>query len=206
VSNVRIPINLASEPFRRDRPILVASAAVAGLLALTLLIMIGKIVREHDSAADQRALVERLSAQVQRLSSQQNALDATLRQPENSVVLERSVFLNSLIQRKAISWTRIFSDLEKVMPYNVRLVSVRLPQVDNQNQVLLDMVVGADDSAPVLDFLKRLEKAPQFGPTSVVNSIPPSQTDKLWKYRISVNYSQTGPALRPAKVEEASAQ
>ncbi len=41
-------------------------------------------------------------------------------------MLERSLFLNTLIERKAISWTKIFADLEKVLPYNVRLVSVRL--------------------------------------------------------------------------------
>ena len=70
-----------------------------------------------------------------------------MRRPENAEVLERSLFLNTLIDRKAISWTKIFEDLEKVMPYNVRLVSVRLPAVDSNNQVLLDMVVGAKDVA-----------------------------------------------------------
>ncbi len=92
-------------------------------------------------------------------------------------MLERSLFLNTLIERKAISWTKIFADLEKVMPYNVRLVSVRLPEVDSNNQVLLDMVVGAKDVPPILELLKRLEASPQFGPTSVQSSAPPSQTD-----------------------------
>ncbi len=36
-------------------------------------------------------------------------------QPENASVLYRSLMFNSLIQRKAISWTRIFSDLETVL-------------------------------------------------------------------------------------------
>ncbi len=39
------------------------------------------------------------------------------------------------------------------MPYNVRLVSVRLPEVDSNNQVLLDMVVGAKDVPPILELL-----------------------------------------------------
>ncbi|MBV8819393.1 MAG: hypothetical protein JO022_13625, partial [Acidobacteriaceae bacterium] len=125
-----------------------------------------------------------------RVNAEQAQLDALLRRPENAEVLERSVFLNSLIERKAISWTRIFADLEKIMPSNVRLVSVRLPQINTQNQVLLDMVVGADEPAPVLQLLKKLQESKQFGPTSLVNSIPPSQTDKLWKYRVSVNYAQ----------------
>ena len=91
-------------------------------------------------------------------------MNATLRLPDNAEVLERSLFLNTLIERKAISWTKIFADLEKVLPYNVRLVSVRLPEVDSDNAVLLDMFVGAKEVPPVLEFLKRLEASPQFGP------------------------------------------
>jgi type IV pilus assembly protein PilN len=187
---IRTNINLATDPFRRDRPMLVASVAAAALLALMLLVSVGIIVSERHQAKDTRALLDRLETQTAKIAAEQNKLDATLHKPENAEVLERSLFLNSLIERKAISWTRIFADLEKVMPANVRLVSVRLPQVDSRNQVLLDMVVGADDPAPVLQLFKKLEDAPQFGPTSLVNSIPPSQTDKLWKYRVSVNYAQ----------------
>ena len=59
------------------------------------------------------------------------------------MVLERSLLLNTLIERKSISWTKIFADLEGVMPDNVRLIQVRLPQINSRNEVLLDMVVGA---------------------------------------------------------------
>ncbi len=76
------------------------------------------------------------------------------------------------------------------MPYNVRLVQVRLPQVDSHNRVLLDMVIGSDQPDPALQFLDHLEKNPQFGSLTLLSSIPPSQTDKLWKYRVSVNYAQ----------------
>ena len=113
-----------------------------------------------------------------------------LRKPENAEVMERSLFLNTLIDRKAISWTKIFADLEKVMPYNVRLVSVRLPEVDSDNDVLLDMVVGAKEVPPVLELVKRLEASPQFGPTNVQNSAPPSQTDPFFRYHVSVRYAQ----------------
>lgn len=189
-SRVRIPINLATIPFERDRPILVASAALAAALSLSLFVLTGVILTERHQAADTRVLLVRLNAQMAKITAAQAALDATLSKPQNAEVLDRSVFLNALIDRKAISWTRIFADLEKVMPANVRLVSVRLPQVDSQNQVLLDMLVGAEEPTPVLALLKRLEASPQFGPTSMVSSTPPSQTEKLWKYRVSVSYAQ----------------
>ncbi len=187
---IRVPINLASEPFRRDRPALVGLSVVAVAAAVLLAFQAARIVSERHQAADMRITINRLNAQVRTLDAEQARLNATLRKPENAVVLERSVFLNELIERKAISWTKIFADLEKVMPYNVRLVSVRLPEVDSQNEVLLDMFVGAKDVAPVLEFLKRLEASPQFGPTSVINSAPPSQTDPFFRYHVSVRYAQ----------------
>lgn len=157
---LRVPINLATEPFRRDRPMLVGSAAIAIALCALLIFQVVTIVSGHRQAADIRIAIDRESAQIRSIAAQQAKLNATLRKPENAEVLERSLFLNSLIDRKAISWTKIFADLEKVMPYNVRLVSVRLPAVDSNNQVLLDMVVGAKDVAPILELLKHLEGSP----------------------------------------------
>ena len=187
---IRVPINLASEPFRRDRPAFVGLTAVAVVAVLLLVFQVTRIISERAQAADMRVTIDRLTLQLRTIDAEQNKLNATLRKPENAVVLERSVFLNELIERKAISWTKIFADLEKVMPYNVRLVSVRLPEVDSQNEVLLDMFVGAKEVPPVLEFLKRLEASPQFGPTSVINSSPPSQTDPFFRYHVSVRYAQ----------------
>ena len=187
---LRVPINLASEPFRRDRPLMVGSAALAILLALLLIYQVIAIVSERHRAADIRIAIDRQSERLQVIGAQQAKLNATLRRPENAEVLERSLFLNTLIERKAISWTKIFADLEKVMPYNVRLVSVRLPEVDSNNQVLLDMVVGAKDVPPILNLLKSLEASPQFGPTSVQSSSPPSQTDPFFRYHVMVTYAQ----------------
>ena len=187
---IRVPINLASQPFRRDRPALVGLGAVAAAAALLLVFQVSRVVTARHQSADMLVTLNRLSAQVRTIDAEQAKLNATLRRPENAVVLERSMFLNELIDRKAISWTKIFADLEKVMPYNVRLVSVRLPEVDSRNEVLLDMFVGAKEVPPVLEFLKRLEASPQFGPTSVINSSPPSQTDPLFRFHVSVRYAQ----------------
>jgi hypothetical protein len=187
---LRVPLNLASEPFRRDRQVLVGSAALAIVLGVLLIYQVTAIVSERQRAADIRVAIAQQNARLKAIAAQQAKLNATLRKPENAEVLERSLFLNTLIDRKAISWTKIFADLEKVMPYNVRLVSVRLPAVDSNNQVLLDMVVGAKDVPPILDLLKRLEGSPQFGPTSVQSSAPPSQTDPFYRYHVTVSYAQ----------------
>ena len=187
---MRVPINLSSEPFRRDRPILVASGICAVLLTGLLGILVFLIVSERGQMKQTRTSVERLRSQLGSMATEQAKLDATLRQPANAEVLERSLLLNTLLERKSISWTGIFADLEGVMPPNVRLISVRLPQINSQNEVMLDMVVGAKEPGPVIDFLKRLEESPRFGTVEGHSSLPPSQNEPLYRYRVSVNYAQ----------------
>jgi type IV pilus assembly protein PilN len=187
---MRIPINLASEPFRRDRPLMLALAAASALLAISLVVMISLMLSARDRAAENRTAVLQLNRQLQTLANEQAKLNGTLLRPENAEVLERSLLLNTLISRKGISWTRIFTDLEKVMPHNVRLVYVRLPQIDHDNQVTLDMVVAAESPEPVVDFLRRIERSPLFGASAVSTFLPPAQNEPLWRYRVTVSYAQ----------------
>jgi type IV pilus assembly protein PilN len=187
---MRIPINLSSEPFRRDRPIVAAYAACAIALTVLLAGLIFLILGERHRARDARQSVVRVNAQLRTLVSDQAKIDAFLRQPPNAQVLQRSLLLNELIQRKSISWTRIFADLEDVLPYNVRIVSVRLPQVTSRNEVVLDMNIGVSEPVAVYPFFKNLEASPKFGTLNVHSSTPPSQNDKFYRYRVTVNYAQ----------------
>lgn len=189
MSTVRIPLNLLNEPFRRDRPILVASAATAVLLAGVLVMLISIVMQQRNAARDARATIERYEGQLRALNAEYSKAESFLRQPENEIVLERSVFLNILLQRKGISWTRMFGDLEGIFPPSVRLVSVR-PFVTPDNKVQLDMIVGAQAPDPVFDLLKRFESSAVFGAVTVQGSMPPSQNEPLHRYRLSVNYAQ----------------
>lgn len=185
----RITINLSSEPFRRDRPMVAASIAVGLVLTGLLAMLITLAILEHGTAAETRRDIDQLERRIARLNEEQGKLEAALQRPENAEVLDRVLFINSLLYRKGISWTMIFSDLESVIPHSVRLVSIR-PQVDARNDVLLDMVVGAQSQLPVIDMLKRMEGSPVFGSTEVHNWLPPSQTEPLYRYRVTVNYGR----------------
>ncbi len=186
---MRIAINLASEPFRPRRPVVAATAALAALLLAVLGAVLYMGVEERARLRATREAVARLEQEARTLAAEQARLEAILRQAENAEVLEHSIFYNSLLHRRGISWTRLFEDLEQVMPHDVRLISIR-PQLGAHNEVLLDMVVGAESSEPVVALLARLENSPRFGQTYVHNRIPPSQSEPLLRYRISVRYEQ----------------
>jgi len=127
---------------------------------------------------------------VRTLTDEQARLEGTLRLPMNAEVLERSLLLNTLIQHKSISWTKLFSDLEGVLPDTVKVIQIRLPQVNSRNEVALDLEVGAKNQGQMIEFLKRLQDSPLFGPTSSPRSSPPTQNEPLYRYRVIVSYAQ----------------
>jgi type IV pilus assembly protein PilN len=167
----------------------VASAAVALLLVVSLGALIALALADRSQMADVRRDVARLNAAIREGTKTQAGYDGVLRQPANAEVLERSVFINTLLYRKGISWTRLLSDLEKVMPPNVRVLNIR-PFVTGKNQVTLDLTVGAESPEAVGPLYKALEASPLFGGLFQQTYSPPSQADPLFRYRVTVNYAQ----------------
>jgi len=186
---MRIAVNLASEPFRRDRAMVVGTAAASVLLTILLGVLVYLAVIEKHETADTVALRDRLQLQVDRLDREQQAVNRTLQRPDTTEVLQHSVFINQLIRRKGVSWTKLFDDLETVLPPDVRVISIR-PQIAGNGQVNLDMQVGSAKPESSLALIMKLEKSPLFGETQVLNVLPPSQTEPLVRYRINVTYAQ----------------
>jgi hypothetical protein len=186
---MKIPINLASQPFRRDRAMLMASSAVSLLLVGTLGALISLALTDRAQLADLRRDVIRIKTQLAAETAQQQRLETVLHKPENAEVLETSVFINTLLYRKGISWTRILADLEQTMPAKVKVLNIR-PYLSGKNQVTLDMLVGAESAEPVIDLYKAMENSPLFGAVSQQSYLPPSQAEPLHRYRFTVNYAQ----------------
>jgi Tfp pilus assembly protein PilN len=186
---MKIPINLAREPFRRDRPMLVGSAVAAVLLLITLGVLVSLAFTQQDQKRQTQAMLNRTTRQLAAAQADQAKLDAAMHQPGNEVVLDRSILLNTLIRKKAISWTKIFSDLDTVCPPNVRVIGIR-PTINAQGGLFLDMQVASDSSEPVNEFISKLEASDVFGSTAVSGFTPPSQTNPFYRYQLSVNYAQ----------------
>jgi len=188
-------INLASHPFRRERAQNVALAGICLALACSFLVLVSLILHSRVQARSLSREIRDEQAQLRRLQIEQSGYGRILSRPDNADVFATSYFLNQLIARRAISWTRVFTDLETVMPPNMRLVGIRLPQVaeedpSGKNRVQLDMLVGSDKPETIIELLKRLEKSPLFGAAAVMSQQAPTQNDPLFRYRVTVDYAQ----------------
>jgi type IV pilus assembly protein PilN len=167
----------------------VASTHDAALLLVSHAVLISMAIREHETAQQTRTELAAVQRQRGRIKAEQLKLDAELRRPENAIVLDRNIMINDMIRRKAISWTRIFEDLERVLPDNVRVTVIR-PQVNSRDQLSLDMTVESESPESVIGLIAKLESSDVFGSTEVSTWTAPNQNDPYYHYRLSVNYAQ----------------
>lgn len=188
-------INLASQPFRRERAQNAAYLLVSAVLACSLLVLVVLILHQRALAADLRREIDSETRALQHYQREEAQFATVLGKPENADVFSTAVFLNELIARRAVSWTRVFKDLSAVMPSNMKLLGIRLPQIPTEdasgtNHVQLDMLVGSDRPDTVIELLKQLQASSLFGAATVVTQQPPTQNDPFYKFRVTVGYAQ----------------
>ena len=158
---MRLDINLATRPYEDAREFWMRWGLAVGVLGLVTLILVGLAVRGWVHAGrDRRALAE-LQAQIRERDSERANAQAFLEMAANRSTRDQSQFLNGLIQRKAFSWTRVFEDLERVMPDRLHVVSMR-QELNYQNQVVLEMKVVADTRAEAVSLVHRMEGSKHF--------------------------------------------
>lgn len=186
---MKVSLNLATRPFGRNRLFYVSTAAAGALLVIGALVMLAAFVRSYQRSPELARQAQDYQRQLTVLARKQTDLEATLRRPENAVVLDRSAFLNELLYRKGISWTRTFADLEQLMPARVRLISIR-PQINADNEVSLEMQVGTETREAFVEFLKGLEGSAQFHSPVLHGDSPPTENQPLYRFRVSVVYDQ----------------
>jgi Tfp pilus assembly protein PilN len=185
---MRLPINLASQPFRRDRAMVVASIGLSAVLVATLGILVYLAVLDNSQLGVLRRNISQLNTRISATTTEQARLEAILHKPENASVLEQTVFINDLIYHKAISWSQILEDLEKTVPSNVKVLMLH-PNVNNNNQVQLDLSVGSESPEALVSLLKNLEASPMFGEVYEHTQQYPTQSEPLHRMRITVNYA-----------------
>jgi len=164
---MRVDINLATRPYEDAREFWTRWGLAVGVLVLLTLALITVAAHGWVNAGRDRQSIRQLQQQIAQLDSQRADAQAYLDLPANRSTRDQSQFLNGLIQRKAFCWTQVFADLERVMPANLHVVSLK-PQLNEENQLLLDMNVAGDTRAGALDLVHRMEGSPHFQGTQLV--------------------------------------
>ena len=163
---MRIDINLASQPYEDRRKFWLRwgpPLAALGLLTLWLLysVISGLIVAYKDTT-----LIRAREAQIASRDQEKASAEALLNLPQNRNTRDRSQFLNDLFQRKAFSWTRVFEDMEQVMPARLHVVSIH-PEMGDGNQLEIKLQVAGESRERALELVRRMEASKRFQQTHI---------------------------------------
>jgi type IV pilus assembly protein PilN len=193
---MRFNVNLASQPYEDAKVFYRRWGGALAVLALVALVLVVWIVASWHSASEIAAKNDELRARIQSLQDEKKKNQAVLELPENRGTREKAIFVNALIARKAFSWTRVFTDLEKIMPPRVHLVSIR-PEVKD-DRLSVHITVGGDSRERALELVHNLETAPRFTDahlTAENTQATPAQNGDTIQFEITAFYqTQEGTA------------
>jgi type IV pilus assembly protein PilN len=201
---MRLDINLASQPYEDARQFWLRwGTALVAASILTLALLSITITGWFNARRDHQKIAELRAGIAQRDRKREQA-EEFLNRPENRATRDQSQYLNELIERKSLSWTRVLEDLEKVMPARVHLVSIH-PELDEDNQLTLKMVVAGDSRERAIELARRMEESQRFTQTYVEteHAAPPGSSDVVQLTINGIYVPTATPAPEPApKVEK----
>ena len=163
---MRIDINLATRPYQDSRQFWTYWVTGLGLLALITALLVFMAATGYMRAGHDREQIAKLQSQIAAYDREKAGAEAVLNQPQNQELREQSQFLNQLFERKSFSWTRVFEDLEQVMPAHLHVISIQPASADNNVQ--LKLVVGGDSQVQALDLVRKMENSRHFKQTRII--------------------------------------
>jgi len=172
---MRLDINLATRPYEDAREFWLRWGSGVGLLAVLTLVLLGLTVQGWMNAGRDRQTIAKLQDQIAELDRERGQAQARLDLPANRSTRDQSQLLNGLIQRKSFSWTRVFEDLEQVMPQNLHVVSLR-PEMNDQNQMELNMKVEGETRSAAIELVHRMEGSKHFQGAQLKEEVQGSQS------------------------------
>jgi hypothetical protein len=164
---MRVDINLATRAYEDAGEFWARWGLGVGALGLVTLVLVALAMRGWINAGRDRHNIQQLQQQIAQRDEERAKAQAYLDMAVNRSTRDQSQFLNGLIQRKAFSWTHVFEDLERVMPTSLHVVSLK-PELNDQNQLLLEMKVAGDSRAAALELVHRMEGSSHFQGTQMV--------------------------------------
>jgi len=163
---MRVDINLATRPYEDSGPLWLRWGGALAALSLFTLILLYSALSGWAAARKDHGLIEQRQQQIAARDLQKAKAEETLNLPANRGTRDRAEFLNDLFLRKAFSWTRVFEDLERVMPARLHVVSIH-PDKAADNQLKIKLVVAGESRDRALELVRKMEGSQRFRQTQI---------------------------------------
>jgi len=173
---MRIDINLAALRYQDSRRFWLRWGVGVAALGIFTLVLVYFALWGLVTAGRDSSLIRQREQQIAQREEQKARAEAILNLPENRSTRDRSQFLNGLFQRKSFCWTRVFEDLERVMPARLHVVSIT-PEMASGNQLEIKLIVAGESRERALELVRKMETSQRFQQTQIEQeTAQPGQT------------------------------
>ena len=159
---MRLNINLASQPYEDGRRFWMRWGAILGAAGVVTLALVITAITSWAHARTDRVQIASLEDQIAKCDLEKSTAQEVLGRPENRATRDQSQFINGLIRRKTFSWTQVFSDLEHMMPPELRVTSIHPEMAKDSNQLEIKLNVAGKSRDRALQLIHRMEQSPRF--------------------------------------------
>jgi Tfp pilus assembly protein PilN len=180
--------NLASKPFsNRALPWILATLIV--FLSFVSLIFIARATSQANSKS------EALQVEINGLGQEEQALRQRVAEVQQSLSADQMQTLTAahvLVDRKRFSWSRLFGDLEAILPGSVRVSRVSVRDVvarDGQTVAELDLAVFAKSPSTVTDMIGQMAKTGIFQAYLQSQNLQKGRGESGTEYELYVIYT-----------------
>lgn len=201
---MRLNINLASQKFEEVRQFYVRWSMAIGGAALLMLLLIGLALMNYSSSSKSGERIKELQGRIAALQNERAAAEKVSNLPENHDVNAQKNFWNKQINRRQLSWTQLFNDLQKIMPARAFVKSVH-PETTPDNRLKLIVEIMGDTHENGLELVKKMEKSERFRGPQITAEGTLKDTKagtQLFKFDIVTYYSPAAPVQRRTATKE----
>jgi type IV pilus assembly protein PilN len=175
---VRVRLNLATKPLVSHRRFFLGAGAVGVISGLLFIALGWHVYGVRKADAEFRNRSDQIQLEMEQLGEQRAELERFFNLPENAQLHDRAAFLNGVIDARGFNWTRMFMDLERILPGGVHVLSIE-PKLE-KGSVAVKLNVGAVNDDAKLKLLQALENSGSFSQVQLLSERVPTQpgTDK----------------------------
>lgn len=164
---MRVAINLATQPYEVAREYSRRMTMIIAGLGIVAVLLVGYIIYLRGHTRSIKRQISSVRQQIAGLDLEEAQARAILNKPANRVIADQSDFLNDLFARKSLSWTRIFTEMEKIVPADLHVVSIK-PEYTKTNDLVLHVVVATDSRDRANELVRHMEQSNRFRDSKIV--------------------------------------
>lgn len=199
-------LNVATKPFT-NRALPWVVTVVLALFSFAAMVF---VFRSTSEASDKAALVQR---EISSLKLEEQDIQKRVEQVKQAMTPEQLQSLKSaheLVNRKRFSWSRLFADLEAVLPGGVRVSRITVRQIRTQGGRTvadLELAVVAKSYSTVTDMIATMDQEGIFQAELQTQNLQKGKGEGGSEYELKVQYTaRAGYASQPVQPARAAVE